>query len=470
MFRRFFKPAATGLTAAFAGSLVGVGTYLYQQASAQVQWMDGNSYDYSPLGISNTGKQLTAADIQRLSQDQAFLRAHADYLESLKEGKTIASTNWGDGHVYSFKASTRVLTNPEQALALASNMARVVVGMFPNRGKELPPELAAAIEAQYGIQLEGKARAIELIQGANTLEYRQQKWQENNPIDATVALGWYSYVRMNNHTIIHDGDRVIMSLLATTTRQHLFEGSAIWMVVINTKTMEVNFGVLGAGQHPYLRSIDGLNNLLVGPLWEAQAEAFVGFLNHFGEQLLQRPDLINRTLDDPQLLREALNKFLPNESQRRRTFLEVADSASVIAVAVGGLFSSVLETITNPPPPPADQQKAISDMLDVIGPNDQLLTEDDLQQIYFEEQNDANNSSDGTGNEGETGSPDDTSTEGGTGIPTSREASSPDDTGLPDGTGTEEETNSPDGIGTEGETGIHEGVGAHTSGETGHGE
>ena len=470
MFRRIFQsmmPTSnkTLLTGVALTSAISVAGLVYsQQAGIRTLWVDGNNHDYTEYGLPHFDRQPTANDIRSIGQNEEQMGTLAEAVAQPAETHLVVSnTNTKDGHYYFYNSKTYSLTQPEHVEALGYNMMRLMAAMFPNGGYEVSPEISKRISDGYASQLQGKASGTDLLKGVDISAYPRQNWNAKTPITTSIRLGLFSFINVSNHKITQRGDLLIHTFTADTTHIHIFDGTAIWMLVVNTKTGDANFAVVGAGQHPLLRSIDDMNNMLVGTLWTTVGESSINVLNHYGEQAVTGSDAFLDTLTDPNRMRDALDRVSP-ETRNRRSFLTLTDGASGLFIAIQSLFARLSEN-QKPPTASPEQLSAVQGVLDTITPDEQAFSEDDLQELLRDEQSDP--SPDATNPDGETGAPDATNPDRETGAP---DATNPDrETGAPDETNPDGEMGTPDETNPDGETGTHEGPGPHEP-VTGHGE
>ena len=142
------------------------------------------------------------------------------------------------------------------------------------------------------------------------------------PPDCEVRLGT-SRVRMSEVTVRSEGGRFALSLRATTTAQHLFDGSARWELHVG-KDGDARLNIGGTGKAA-LFAIDGANNCIASSLWDTTAEKFNTLMTAFAKD----PQVIERSADLAELRANvSAHAQLPLSSQGLEKLLRLLNEAS----------------------------------------------------------------------------------------------------------------------------------------------
>jgi hypothetical protein len=308
-----------GYSARFAG-VVGVGTavgsYLYGTREIRFQKVDRQS-SRSATGLTYWSNDLVYApgaafeSYQNLGPRDAPVLIANDY-------RAVAA----DGHAYLYTGKAFDLSPAAQKSIrdLKGGAAIVLVTMFAAGDSYLvrPP----GTEAQYPSDYAYTAAMIK---------------EGKIPDNALVQLA-SSRVRMSDLQVIDKNDgSLAVSVRATTTELHLFDGVARWTMTL-TKEGKVYTQFCGSGK-ALLAGIDVANNAMAGPLWDALTEKAVAAFEAHGKD----PDFFSKaaTIAD---LRGVVAQEVPAHTNVAEQFLRIMDFVSVPYVwgknAVASLFAA----------------------------------------------------------------------------------------------------------------------------------
>lgn len=210
--------------------------------------------------------------------DHDAVKRRARALENQKRQTAIVYDNVArkskqtTAHVYAY--DSRSLTMSPEAIDVVAksgnNAKRLLVRQFFNNGLEIPQSVADAAIARFkrggsaSSALDGVATSPEVI------AHYTRRLKDNAPLTGSVLLGENSIVQLLEAFRLEDGARLIDVLHPATSALHVWDGHAIWIRTVNTKTGETSFSVLGGGKHNY-PIVDLFNMVSAPPTWDVLA-------------------------------------------------------------------------------------------------------------------------------------------------------------------------------------------------------